>query len=50
MAIEEKSSIFAKAADELSDFDESDNPDYRLLSKMINEVAIGPDDAIPEFI
>ncbi len=50
MAIEDKSSIFAKAADELSDFDESDNPDYRLLSKMINEVTIGPDGAIPEFI
>ena len=50
MIIEEKSNIFAKAADELADFDEKDDPDYRLLSEMICEITIDPDDVIPEYI
>ena len=50
MTIEEKSNIFANAADELSNFDEEDKPDYGLLTEMVCEVKIGSDDVIPEYV
>ena len=50
MPIEQKSNIFADAADELSNFDEGDNPDYKLLTEMVCKVTISPDDLIPEYI
>ena len=45
---EELSCMFAEAADELSDFDEDEDPDYDLLSEMIDKVVIEPDDVFPK--
>ena len=48
-SIESISNMFAEAADELSEFDESDNPDYELLSKQIEKVIIGPEEEYPPY-
>ena len=43
------SNMFANAADELADFANRDNPDYKLLSQRINEIVLDPSDDWPEY-
>ena len=48
-SIENISNMFANAADELSAFDESDNPDYEQLSKQIEEIVLDPNEEYPPY-
>ena len=43
------SSMFARAADELSDLAEGKDPNYGLLSRLIEETAIDPGKHFPEY-
>ncbi len=49
MPIERISCMFADAADELSRLDEEDDLDYGLLSRLIEEAALDPEEDYPEY-